>query len=56
MKKVMMMIAVLMTMSSMAFAYGTLQGSWLDGASKKCKYSDGSVLTVGMSETCPISN
>ena len=55
MKKSIISIA-LITLSSVAFAYGTYESSWLDGTEKICKYSDGSILKVGMSESCPISN
>lgn len=55
MKKILIIIAMIF-FSSLVYAYGTFQGSFLSGTSKICKYSDGSVLTIGMSETCPLSN
>jgi len=48
--------ATLLALSSSALAYGSFQSSWLEGANKICKYSDGSILTIGMSEMCPVSN
>lgn len=51
-----MSISLLLILSSTAFAYGTFESSWLDGTNKVCKYSDGSILTIGMAENCPVSN
>jgi hypothetical protein len=56
MKKILLITIALAALSSFAFAYGTLESSWLDGSNKICKYSDGSILTIGMSEMCPVSN
>ena len=55
MKKI-LITAALVAFSSIVFAYGTYDGSFISGSNKICKYSDGSTLTIGMSETCPISN
>jgi len=57
MKKILITIVLVVLCSfTLAFAYGTLKSSWIDGSNKICKYSDGSTLTIGMSEMCPVSN
>jgi hypothetical protein len=43
-------------LSTNAMAYGVLTNSWLDGVRKVCKYSDNSIVVVGMSEMCPLNN
>jgi len=54
--KIIITTVILAVLSPYAFAYGTFESSWIDGSNKICKYSDGTVLTIGIAETCPISN
>lgn len=42
--------------SANVYAWGALQSQEVDGFSRYCTYSDGSVLTVGSAGLCPISN
>lgn len=55
MKKSIILMA-LTAVSSVSFAYGSFQYSYLEGSSKVCVYSDGSGVVVGMSAMCPTSN
>jgi hypothetical protein len=54
MKRLLLVLLVLGLFVSSAFAYGYLTNSWVDGWTKYCKYSDGTVIAISYTAQCPI--
>ncbi len=55
MKKTLLLLAVLMSFASIAYA-GVLMSSWTDATKRYCKYSDGQVIVLDYNELCPSYN
>ena len=56
MKKLFLSIALISMMSASAYAmYGVLTGQDNKGMNTICYYSNGTAITVGSGEVCPVS-
>ncbi len=56
MKKIFLSIALLSMMSVSAYAmYGVLTGQDNNGMNTICYYSNGTAITIGPGEVCPVS-
>lgn len=56
MKKLLLSIALISIMSISAYAmYGVLTGQDNNGMNTVCYYSNGTAITVGPGEVCPVS-
>lgn len=48
------LLLTLLLASTGAFAYANLVAQWVEGGNRYCKYSDGTVIKVGVG-LCPLS-
>ena len=55
MKKLILAFVSVLVVTVSAYGYGVLTGEKNNGMKKICFYSDGSALTVGGAELCPLS-
>ena len=56
MKKIFLSFALIFMMSISAYAmYGVITGQDSDGTNTVCYYSNGTAITVGPGEVCPVS-
>lgn len=56
MKKLLLMVVAIVALVTTVYAYAPFAGADTSGDKKFCHYTDGSVIVVYYTDSCPMSN